>query len=376
MALQRETLKFSLDQIQQKARERTVKTQNVEYDLETLTKRIEKGSIRLDPDYQRRHRWTDETSSRLVESLVLNIPIPVIFISQDVDVDEETDEATARYTVIDGQQRLTAIYDFLRGDFALIGLEVLSELNGSFYKDLPPFLIRRLEERTVKCLRIDSTVDSQVKYDIFERLNTGSIKLEPQELRNAVARGLFNDKIKKLAEDVNFRTSIRVDVKDPLSSAKVKKMEDVELVLRFFALRGKGYQELRKGFKDYLTLKLNEFNKLDPEAICRWGEEFLSYMEFLSKHGGSAPFAKYLLQDGRLKQISSFNAAVYDAFAVGLANSYTITELKADKGVIATKVSGLRDIFLDEEFFAAVSGSVNDAQKVKTRVEKVVARLK
>lgn len=236
------SIKNNLDNVQQKARERTVKTQNVEYDLDTLVKRVKRGSIKLDPEYQRRHRWSVETSSRLIESLILNIPIPVIFLSQDIDVDEEVEDSTSRYTVIDGQQRLTAIYDFLSNNLELSGLETLSELNGLTYKALPSFLIRRLEERTIKCLRIDSTVDEQVKFDIFERLNTGSVKLESQELRNATARGPFNDAIKEWATLKSFRKMLQIDLADPDSSPKVKKMEDVELVLRFFALKNGRYK--------------------------------------------------------------------------------------------------------------------------------------
>ena len=141
-----DTLKSKLEDLQQKARERTVKTQNIEYDLETLVKKIKNGVIKLDPEYQRRHRWSNEISSGLIESLILNIPIPLIYISQDVDVDEEIASEEARYSVIDGQQRLHAISRYLGNDFPLSGLTVLSDLNGSFYKDLPPFLIRRLEE--------------------------------------------------------------------------------------------------------------------------------------------------------------------------------------------------------------------------------------
>ena len=175
----------------------------------------------MDPEYQRRHRWSDETASRLIESLILNIPIPVVFLSQDVDVDDEVEDSTSRYTVIDGQQRLTAIYEFMKNKLALSGLDTLSELNGSYHKDLPPFLTRRLEERTIKCLRIDSTVDAQVKFDIFERLNTGSVKLESQELRNATARGPFNDAIKLWAAEPVFRTLIQVNSDDQTSNAKV-----------------------------------------------------------------------------------------------------------------------------------------------------------
>jgi hypothetical protein len=93
-------VRTAIDELQQKARERTVKTQNIEYDLETLVKKIGRGTIRLDPDYQRRHRWSEETSSRLIESLILNIPIPLIYLSQDVDVDTETYDEEYRYSVI------------------------------------------------------------------------------------------------------------------------------------------------------------------------------------------------------------------------------------------------------------------------------------
>lgn len=298
----KKNLKASLDSLQQKAKERTVKTQQSEYDLESLVKRIKKGSIKLDPDYQRRHRWDEETSSRLIESLILNIPIPVIFISQDIDVDEEVEEATARFTVIDGQQRLTAITDFFSNKFALAGLDVLPELNGIFYKDLPSFLIRWLEERTIKCLRIDSTVDSQVKYDIFERLNTGSVKLESQELRNAVARGPFNDLIKELGQDPVFRQLIGVNDKDANENTKIKKMEDAELVLRFFSLREKGYHQLRKGFKDFLTTSLVAFNKKTPSQIEEARIEFKDYINFINKNFGPLPFAKYRSTGNELKK--------------------------------------------------------------------------
>jgi hypothetical protein len=169
----------AIDELQQKARERTVKTQNIEYDLETLVKKIGRGTIRLDPDYQRRHRWSEETSSRLIESLILNIPIPLIYLSQDVDVDTETYDEEYRYSVIDGQQRLTAIVEFFNNKYSLTGLDALKELEGAYYKDLPPFLIRRLEERTIKCLRIDSTVDgaSVIVSATFGHLQDSSLEL-------------------------------------------------------------------------------------------------------------------------------------------------------------------------------------------------------
>lgn len=366
------TLKSNLETIQQTARERTVKTQNVEYDLETLVKRIKSHSIKLDPDYQRRHRWTIETSSRLIESLVLNIPIPAIFISQDIDVDDEVDSNISRYTVIDGQQRLTAIYDYLNGSFALDGLETLSELNGSFYRDLPPFLIRRLEERTVKCLRIDSTVDSQVKFDIFERLNTGSVKLEAQELRNATARGPFNDLIKELALYQPFRALIQVNDAEPEASVKVQRMEDAELVLRFFALKAGRYKQLRKGFKAFLTASMVEFNQFDGDQLKLMSREFKTYMRFIHDNAGPKAFSKWRIDGERRKQMSSFNAAVYDAVAIGIASTFSVNEIRRDAGVQTMTIRDYDVLFEDRDFFAAVSGSVNDAAKVNYRIDAMI----
>ena len=372
-----QTLKFNLDSIQQKARERTVKTQNAEYDLDTLIKRIDNKTIKLDPDYQRRHRWDEGTSSRLIESLILNIPIPVVFISQDVDVDEEISDTASRFTVIDGQQRLTAIYEFMKNKLKLEGLETLSELNGSYYKDLPPFLTRRLEERTIKCLRIDSTVDAQVKFDIFERLNTGSVQLESQELRNVTARGVFNDALKEWAKYPEFRKLIQVDTADPETSSKVKKMEDVELVLRFFALRNGGRGKIKKSFKGFLTASLVELNNLPPKTIEQYGVDFKCYMTFLFDVFGAQAFSKWRQDPAGLKKMSNFNAAVYDALAVGLSDAVSIEKVRKADAKIISRLEDFRDIlFPNVEFFEAVSGSVNDAAKVETRIGMMIDYLK
>lgn len=370
------TLKDNLDNLQNLARERTVKTQNIEFDLETIITRIDKGIIKLDPDYQRRHRWSDELSSRLIESLLLNIPIPVIYISQDVDVDEEADDDVARFTIIDGQQRLTAIYRFMKGELELAGLETLKAVNGLRRKQLPPFLLRRLDERTVKCLRIDSTLDPQVKYDIFERLNTGSVKLEAQELRNATTRGPFNDALKRMASDTNFRKMLQIPLDDPDSSAKVKKMEDLELVLRFFALRNGQYKDLSKGLKNFLTEKMDNFNHLSTNEIAEMEKEFEEHMSFLEHALGSTSFAKYSVQNGKIiKRMSSFNAAVFDAVSVGAFDYFTREQIKSKNPAAISRFQNHHLLFEDLDFFSAVSGATADTSKVKYRIEKMIEHL-
>ena len=354
-----ETLKHNLDEIQKIAKERTVKTQTIEYDLETLVKKIQKNVIKLNPEYQRKHRWNEETSSRLIESLILNIPIPFIYISQDVDVDEEVDTESSRFSVIDGQQRLTAIYDFFQNKYQLEGLEVLDKLNGSFYKDLPSFLIRRLEERSVRCLRIDSTVDPQVKYDIFERLNSGSVKLESQELRNATCRGPFKDLVKKLVCNNEFVAACKLTP----DSKRVKKMEDEELVLRFFAINyNNGYASYKGKFKQFLTEKMSEFNQLNNDELKKMEIMFTHTFHKIKNSNSPLPFAKYRVTGSTSKKMSDFNAAVFDAithlFFLSIEQDKTI-----DSDVFI-------EMFKDTEFFSACEGSVNDVSKLGKRISK------
>lgn len=361
------SLKYNLENLQSKAKERTVRTQTIEYDLETLVKKIKVGIIKLDPDYQRRHRWNNATSSCLIESLILNIPIPIIYLSYDIDVD--TNEEGARYSVIDGQQRLTAINNFFKNEYALEGLDILEDLEGCFYKDMPPFLLRRLEERTIKCLRIDSTVDDQVKYDIFERLNSGSVKLESHELRNAIYRGPFNDMCKELSENENFRTLLQIPLDKPEENAKVKKMEDVEYVLRFFSLINDNYNNYKKKagtqFKDFLSENLDKFNALDAEELKKYSKLFKKTMKAILENIGKLAFAKYKYEEGELIKQSNFNVAVYDALSIAFASEVIInkTELGGNES------EQFNDLFKNSAFYESVSGSYLDSSKIIYRID-------
>lgn len=362
-------LKDNLEIIQKKAKERTVKTQTIEYDLETLVKKIEKGLIKLSPDYQRKHRWSDEFSSRLIESLILNIPIPTIYLSQDVDVDEEVSDDISRYSVIDGQQRLTAIKDYFKGEYSLIGLDTLIELNGTFYNDLPPFLTRRLEERTIKCMRIDSTADSQVKYDIFERLNSGSITLSAQELRNATCRGKFNDLIKSLVKNRDFLEIIRVRDHPKRS----EKMEDEELVLRYFAMTYKdGYKKYKGGFNKFLTENMLNYNGFAQSELNGMKRQFESTMRNIRNSFGDEPFAKYIYdknKSGKLswRKQSSFNTAVYDCVVCAFSKRI---------GDVTVEYPKFKELFKDEEFRAALEASISNVNQLSKRIEKSMEVIK
>jgi len=352
----------SLEKLRKKAKERTVRTQNVEYTPEMIIKRVKSGEIKLSPDYQRNHRWDNKTSSRLIESLILNIPIPLIYLSQDIDLDEETGEGISRYSIIDGQQRLTAIRDFFTNQFQLTSLETFEELNGFYFKDLPDFLIRRLEDRGIKFLRIDSTLDPELKYYIFEKLNRGSVNLEPQELRNSIYRGKFNDLLKELAKYENFRKLLKIkDDKNP----KVKKMEDIELILRFFAFgRNENYYNYKnKGLEVFLSNymeNMNEEIKVKPDLLETLKKDFYSVMDFIYKNFDDKAFVKY-----NPTKVTSFNKAVFDALAVSIyidvnvERSFIAKEFKDDYKKLFSE---------DKKFMKSIDGAVASATKVKDRI--------
>lgn len=250
-----------------------------------------------------------------------------------------------------------------------MGLETLSELNGCKYNDLPPFLTRRLEERSIKCLRIDSTLDAQVKLDIFERLNSGSVKLEAQELRNAVYNGPFNNAIKDLSKDINFRELLQIDNDSPETNNKVKRMEDVEIVLRFFALKDNRYEVYKKtkdrGFSDFLDDTLNEFNKLDSKKLNSLKKEFLNTMHYIKTYFGNTAFAKYkyISENNELKLQSKFNIAVYDAFSTAICDALN------ESLDISKKPNNLMSLFKDDAFYDSISGSYLDTTKLKYRIQ-------
>lgn len=175
--------------------ERKLVTQPYDLGVRSIREDIRSGRISLNIAYQRKYVWDSGKASRLIESLLLNVPIPVCYFAEDDD---------GVYEVIDGLQRLTTIKRFLDDEFALIGVSVLSELNGLKFSNLIPRDQRRLESRTIRCIVITADSHPDIKFDVFERLNTGAATLTAQELRNSVYRGPFNDSLKELAQKQYF----------------------------------------------------------------------------------------------------------------------------------------------------------------------------
>lgn len=200
--------------------ERKLYTQAYDKSVSDLVRMITEKDIILNPHYQREYVWDDKRASLLIESIILNVPIPVVYVSQEDD---------DKWNVIDGLQRLNSLFRFFERDFKLKGLEVLLELNGLDIKTINPKSSRILKNGLIRVIMISSDSDPNIKYDVFMRLNRGSVKLSEQELRNCLYRGEFNDLLKDLRNNKIFMDILNLKSNHP-------RMDDIELIERFFAM--------------------------------------------------------------------------------------------------------------------------------------------
>ena len=227
--------------------------------------------MELTPFYQRRRRWDDVRKAKLIESFIMNIPVPSCFLY-------ESD--FARYEVMDGQQRISAIRDFYDNKFALKGLEQWPELNGRIYDTLPSEIKRGLDRRSISYIVLlkesasSSNDEVLLRQQVFERLNTGGVELENQEIRHCIYHGAFDKLLVELSRNPALRRAYKLPLygleeerntpKKLLDNPHFSKMRDVEFVLRFFALRhADQYRNGMQGFLDHYMVRSRKFNEAD-----------------------------------------------------------------------------------------------------------------
>ena len=275
-------------------------TEQARYPLDTISTILSSGKYELNPEYQRRKRWGVSQQSKLIESFIINVPIPPIFL-YEVEY--------AKYEVMDGLQRLTAIDDFYKGNFALEGLEEWKELNGKTYDKLPSKVREGIDRRYLSSIvLLNETAKNKedaefLKQIVFGRLNSGGDKLTPQETRNALFGGVFNNFCIQLSKNQNFRNLwgfVQYKISDDgkvtnekelLSSGDAyRAMEDVELVLRFFAFRH--YEKLSsfKSQEKFIDEYLNQANSFSQETIDSLAEVFKECVEILNNVFGIEAF--------------------------------------------------------------------------------------
>ena len=297
-------------------------TEQGRYPLETVYKMFsDKKKYNDRIDYQREYIWSDLKRSLLIESFILNVPIPPIFL-YEIEY--------SYYEIMDGKQRISAIVDYYDDRYALEGLEIWSELNGKKYSELPQKIKEGLDRRYLSSIIMlkesekDKFEVNRLKKIVFERLNTGGQTLTPQESRNAIFSGKFNDLCKRLAQNQRFREIWGIEKKiqqfsifdenDPNNLVKKSKLElhmqDVELVLRYFAYRQ--IDSFDGNLNTFLDFYLDNANKYDDILLGSLEKNFIEVIDFAYDLFDETPFRMWDFKNGRPSKKRSAVRTIYD----------------------------------------------------------------
>ncbi len=305
-------------------KERRVLTQTYDYAVRQLMDMVVEGDLILDPDYQRLYRWPDDKAARFIESIILNIPVPVFYFAEESD---------GRLSVIDGQQRLTSLFRYMkpaelsgifpaRGMDELVipaGLKLRPDLFERPYTSLSRDDRSALAKRPIRCIVVLNESDPALKFEVFERLNTGSAKLTDQETRNCLYRGNFNELIKDLAQNQKFQEMAS------LPSESRKSMKDVELILRFFAYRELSEDTLyTDNLNEYLNNFMEENREIGATRISFMRNLFEKTVDALYKYlGPGVAFRKPIdLENPQAKGFAPnlINGAIFESQMVAFSN--------------------------------------------------------
>jgi len=340
--------------------------------LPQLKDLIDKGEVlNLRPEYQRRLRWSTAQKSRLIESLLLNIPIPPVFLY-------ESD--AARYEVMDGQQRLNAVREFIAGDFPLTSLQVLTPLNGLRYYRCPPRIKRALDRSSLSAivLLLESEAEkpdgrltmTDIRRFIFDRLNTGGTKLNPQEIRNALNTGRFTKVIIDLTrfnlftEVFDIPPYIETDPSEYYENPQRQKnnlystMGDCQIVLRYFAL--KDDNNIRGSMKSMLDRTMEQdVTEEQSDALI---QEFQERFTFLYELFEGTPFVLPPDEKGRVR----VSAALYDASMVAINSVWPFSEeVMNDAPSVRQRMTAA---LATPEGITILTGQGNTANAVRERI--------
>lgn len=273
--------------------DREVYTTPSDPDVKTLLGRIEDRSLILHPKFQRASVWDEKRKSRLIESLLLNLPIPPCFLAEDED---------GTRVVVDGQQRLIAIDDFYHGRYALTGLEVLSNLNGKRWLELPSKFDRKILQRVLRTLVISHHTNPELRFIIFERLNTGAVPLIDQEIRNATLSGRLNDLLDELATKRDFLEAMRIPAPDT-------RLRHHELILRFFAVDN-ALRDYKPPLKLILTNYMRSNRNAPQPVITDLRNKFSAALRASAHAFGQNAFRKFDVRTGGYER--SVSKALFD----------------------------------------------------------------
>lgn len=331
--------------------QRNVSYDTKEYTIEIIVQKylkdIEKEQNEFFvPEYQREFVWDNARQSRFIESLMIGLPIPYIFLAET---------SSGRYEIVDGSQRIRTLAAYLNGELKIKGLEKLPKLNSLHFSELELSRQRKFKNISLKMIVLSERTSDETKNDIFERLNRGSDLLKDMEYRKGIYMGGFNTFIANLAKDEKF---IKLT---PMAEWLVKRQEREELLLRFFAFsdwypKFSDSKGISKQLDDYMKLKNHDFNSVLEEQMV---EKFNLTMNFASIY---YPY-------GFAKKVKSTQVArpYFEALSVG-----AYLALKEKPNISISKENAL-SLLTDDKFIASVSGryQTHKSETIRSRINYV-----
>ena len=333
-------------ELQLKKQRRTVDFDTFDIHMQQLLAMLSSGQIKISPAYQRKFRWSPKRCSQFIESVMLGIPIPSLFMATNAD---------STWEVVDGVQRLSTIVKFagdsdlrdqleLNGQLALGELQKLSDFNGLSFGTLPAPLQLHFLTRPLKVVTLNDKSDMVVRYDLFERLNTGGVALSPQEIRDCVYRGPFAERLETWAQHPNFLSAVK------LTPLQQRDATGEECVLRFFAF-------------------LNCYREFDHNVT-----EFLNtYMESASKQfdydQAGAIFTKTFREIARVFPAGIRRPGTRKTTPLNLFEGVAVGAALALREINRLHTGGLGAWMKSEELRKFTTGATNDRSAVKGRIE-------
>ncbi len=322
--------------------------------LNHLFEKLKRGEISLETGFQRNNIWNETKQSRLIESILVKIPISAFFFDGS---------NPSRWLIIDGQQRITTFNNFIINEtLALENLEYLPSLNGLEYKDLPRDFQRRILETEVPMFLINPGTPVEVKYNIFQRINTGGISLNSQEIRNALNHGTNADLI------IKELSRLKVFKKVTDSAVNSVRMEDQYVINRFIAFYLLGYEMYKPDLEDYLNKAIRELNKLAQPKQLKLKQQFIKAMNLAWNIFEEDAFRKRFNQkDYR----NPFNKALFEAWTVNFANLSDVQIEKLTKRKEFLKSEFMERLNTDKKFLKSISSGTGDTKNVHERFKTI-----
>lgn len=322
--------------------------------LDNIIKRIRESEIDMAPDFQRKgDLWTPDKQSRLIESMLIKLPLPAFYF------DGTEDE---KWLVVDGLQRLSAIKNFVVDEsLRLQGLEFLENISGKTFSELPRNYRRMIEETEIVAYIINPGTPADVKFNIFKRINTGGLVLEPQEIRHALNQGVPSKFVAQLAQLESFKEATQ-------NVIATDRMLDREFVTRFLAFYLNGPKGYKPDLDTFMTSSMGQLKSKTTDELNKIKEAFDKAMKLSKNIFGKWAFRKVYSIEERRKPI---NKALFEVWSVELANFTPEEQKRAElrKRDIFQEFTKLMND--DETFVAAITSATGDKGRVNYRYNKI-----